>query len=298
MGDEVSKSQSNSLNSDSESFSNSAGRKGKLEEINFLKENEDTIINRVWVVKKSISLTDGHVDAPYLNFLPSHEKYFNDFKLCQPKHNVFKLKNEFNTHFKHWALILELSNCSYVNIQFSITGFSLKEFNATNIPGESALNAILETWGEDGHPFSFCFLGYANYRYEDLKRILLIQKNIETKKFNKNGRTYYNVLFYNCQDFVCNLEYILFGFITPFHLFDFYIEKFFKHFFPNIDLNILKQKYETDLNKINSELYEANMKEIQKKSIAIEKEITEQSQKILYRDNLKCAWKRIREIFL
>ena len=171
MGEEVSTSQLNSSQLVSDSNSISFEHTFKLEKMVFQKENENTIINRVWIIKRSISKNHGHIDKLYLNFLPSPERVFKNFYLLEPRHNVFNIKNEIKKNLKHWALILELSNGSYVNIQFGDTGLSLKEFNETNIPGESLLNAILETWGEDGHPFSFCFLGNANFRYECLKKI-------------------------------------------------------------------------------------------------------------------------------
>lgn len=169
MGGESSKSNSNSSKSDSDSSSNSAHKNGKLEEITFLKENENTKIKRVWIVKKPISLHDGHVDLLKLRYgtiytaitklllskIPSTYIDLNNLELFEPKQNVFKIKNEYNSHFKHWALILELSNGSYVNIQFGRDGFSLKEFNETDVEGESVLNSITETWGEETLPYSF-----------------------------------------------------------------------------------------------------------------------------------------------
>ena len=59
---DFSASDSNSSKSNSDSSSNSAHENGKLEEITFLKENENTKIKRVWIVKKPISLADRHVD--------------------------------------------------------------------------------------------------------------------------------------------------------------------------------------------------------------------------------------------
>ena len=296
MGDELSKSQSNVLKSESNSLSNS-GDQGKLEEINFLKENKNTIINRVWIVKRSISLSDGHVDALYLNFLPSFEKYFKDFNLIRPKQNVFKLKNEFKSHFKQWAMLLELSNGSYINIQFAKTGFALKEFNVTKIPGENILNAILETWGEDGHPFSFCYLGNANYDYENLKLILLIKKGGEIKSYEENGKTYYNVGFLNCQHFACDLELILFGLIKTWHSFNYYLLEFFKKFFPNINIKLLKQKYEADLFKKNNKLYISNIEKIKKKRMEIYQQMIGEEQKILYYNKLNWLIDKVGDIF-
>ena len=51
----------------------------------------------------------------------------------KPKPNIFNIKNKSNSSCKHWAIILELSNDSCANIQFGKNGFSLKEYNKTNI---------------------------------------------------------------------------------------------------------------------------------------------------------------------
>ena len=59
MGSES--SDSNSSKSDSDSSSNSGNKNGGCETINYLNENENTIINRVWIVKKSITLNDRHI---------------------------------------------------------------------------------------------------------------------------------------------------------------------------------------------------------------------------------------------
>ena len=144
MGNAISNSQLNSLESLTDLTYNNLNDNFKLGKLIFQKENENTIINRVWIVKRSISENQGKIKALYLNLLPSYEKVFKNFYLPEPRHNVFNIKNEFKSNLKHWALILELSNGSYVNIQFGETGLSLKEFNKTNIPGESVLNAILE----------------------------------------------------------------------------------------------------------------------------------------------------------
>lgn len=158
-----SKSESNISKSDSDSISNSA-KNDQFETMDCQQENENTIINRVRIVKKSITLTNQHVFSIHLT------------KLEIPKQNVFNIKNEFNHYCNHWAIILELSNDSYVNIQFGRNGFSLKEFNNTNVEGESLLNSIIETWGEEGHPFSFCYLGIAHYEYDRLKNFLREKK--------------------------------------------------------------------------------------------------------------------------
>ena len=150
MGSESSNSESNSSRSDSDSSSNSGNTTNKLEEMICKKENENTIINRVWIVKRSISLDDRHV-AFVFGVVTITSMLLNKYK----KNYINKVPKPF---FKHWAIILELNNGSYVNIQSGRNGFSLKEFIKTNIEGENILNSILETWGEITHPFSFCYL--------------------------------------------------------------------------------------------------------------------------------------------
>ena len=151
MGSESSKSESDS--------SNSGEKNSELEEMNDLKENKNTIINRVWVVKKSIRLTDENVDITYGNKIISKfvdhiglAKFGNSIRgvLIDPKINIFNVKKRWTALPKHWAIILELSNGSYVNIQFGRKGFSLKEYNKeeTQLEGENLLNSILETWGK------------------------------------------------------------------------------------------------------------------------------------------------------
>ena len=110
MGSESSKSDSNSSKSDSDSSSNSANNNGELETMDCLKENENTIINRVWIVKKSITLKDRHVNALYIHpFHPLKKRKLNpEINLVWPKPNIFKIKNEYNSSCKHWAIILEL----------------------------------------------------------------------------------------------------------------------------------------------------------------------------------------------
>ena len=265
MGGESSKSESNSLKIDSV-VSNSANKNGILESMICKEENENTMIIRVWIVKKSITLNDRQVQAfSFLYWIGLGFKKDENIKLYKPKQNVFKLKNEYNSYFKHWAIILELSNDSYVNIQFGRNGFSLEEFNNTDIEGESILNAILGTWGEEGHPFSFCYLGNANKKYDELKEYLEKRKTIETESFKEKDVVYYNACFYNCQHFACDIEKFLFEEIKGWHSFEYYLDQFFKNFFPYIDMNKLKAKYENDLYKINEELFKLNVDEIVKK---------------------------------
>ena len=210
--------ESNILKSGPYSSSNSGNKNHELERMNCRKENENTIIYRVWISKRSISLTDEHI----LHIFSKREYIF-----LKQKKNIFKIKNKINCNFKHWAIILELSNGTYVNIQFGREGFSLEEFNKTDVEGEAALNAIISTWGEDGHPFSFCYLGFANYEYDKLKRLLKEVKNNEQKSFEEKKSCYYNVLFYNCHHFACDIEKILFGDILFFHFFNFAVETSF-----------------------------------------------------------------------
>ena len=191
MGCESSKSETNVSKSDSEYSSNSAKENGRLEMMDNFDENENIMVERVWIVKRSIRLHDEHVVVfnPFyfiLNHLPFENSPVISF--VRPKHNVFTIENKYNSNFKHWAVILELSNKSYVNIQFGSNGFSLKKFNKTNIEGESVLNAIINTWGEDGLPFSFCYLGKANYNYKNLYNILKEKKNQEETKFKEKGK--------------------------------------------------------------------------------------------------------------
>ncbi len=239
MGNE-SNSESNCSKTDSSS--NSADTKDKLEEMNCRKENENTIIKRVWIVKKSISLFDGQIFASSAR--PSSaiiKKVINGkISYIKTKTNPFIRSNRYTPFFKHWATILELSNGSYVNIQFGRNGFSLEEFNKTNIEGENLINSIIETWGQDGHPFSFCFLGKANYEYDNLIKYLKDIKMRETKNFEEKGKAYYNFFHYNCQHFSCEIEKLLFGKIQAFHSFNYYIEEFFRKFFSNIRIETLK----------------------------------------------------------
>ena len=251
MGSESSKSsESNSSKSESDSSSNSAKNSGKLEILNFLQENDNTIIYRVWIVKKSITVKDRHVNdanvesSMVLIFSKFFESKERKLELDKPKVNIFKIKNECRWYFKHWAMILELSNGSFVNIQFGREGFSLKEFNKTETDGKSLLDSILDTWGEEEHPFSFCYLGNALYEYNKLKQKLEKFKDKESKRFKEKGEVYYNLLHYNCQHFVCDIEKILFGKIQGNHSFDYYLDEFYNKFFPNVDMDKLKSLYE------------------------------------------------------
>ena len=142
------------------------------------------------------------------------------------------------------VIILELSNGSYVNIQFGRKGFSLKEYNKeeTQLEGENLLNSILETWGKEDTPCSFCYLGNAKYKYDDLKEKLKTEKSKEAANFEENGKTYYNACFSNCQHFACDIEKILFGKIQFWHSFEYYLKEFYQKFFEKININDLQNK--------------------------------------------------------
>ena len=155
------------------------------------KENDNTKIYKVWIVKKSITLNDGHINMDgvfgivhTLNSIIDNlfKKNTEKPKLIKTEENIFDIENENKLWFKHWAIILELSNDTYVNIQFGRDGFSLDEFNKTNIEGENILNSIIKTWGEKTHPCSFCYLGKADYEYERLKETLKKIKDEEKKR--------------------------------------------------------------------------------------------------------------------
>ena len=235
MGSESSKSNSNSSKSDSDSSSNSGKNKnGNLEKMDCRKENDNTMIYRVWIVKKSISLNDSYIGL-VIDFVKERN--------CSVSVSFLSLFPETFFRFKHWAIILELSNDTYVNIQFGKDGFSLDEFNKTNIEGENILNSIIKTWGEKTHPWSFCYLGKADYEYEKLKETLKKLKEEEKKRYNEKGNTYYHLVHKNCQHFVCDIEKLLFGEIKVWHSFDYYLVDFFNKFFPNVDINKLESKY-------------------------------------------------------
>ena len=254
MGSESFKSDSNS-NSNSNSSSNSANEDIILEEMNCpLGEIENIYIKRVWAVKRSISLSDRHVNVFFYK-----KKKIN---LTKGKKNIFEIQNECKWSFKHWAVILELSNGSFVNIQFGRNGFSLNEFNETENKGENILNSILDTWGKDGHPFSFCELGDANYKYDKLIANLKAKKIEEKKIFEENGKIYYNMVLRNCQNFVCDIEKILFGEHKKWHSFNYYLEQFYNHFFPEVDFDNLKSIYKEKLTKENEDVYYSNMDNI------------------------------------
>ena len=275
MGSESFHLESNSSKSDYSS-SNSGSEEGKLGEMIFSDENKNTLIKRVWIAKRSITLSDGHVNLfnfklSIIDMFNIYNKKLKNIKLIEPKQNIFEIKSGSNLYFKHWAIILELSNGSYVNIQSGRKGLSLKEFIKTEIEGESVLNAIKETWGEEGHPYSFCYLGNANYYYDNLKIILSSLKNREIITYAKEGKTYYNIVHYNCQHLACDIEKILFGYIKAWHSFKYYINKFFAKFFPLINIDKLKEKYQQEIKEKNLELFKSNVKTMKEEYNKIQK---------------------------
>ena len=243
-----SESSSNSESSNSES-SNSADGKKELEVIDEKIKDQNAMIQRVWIAKKSISVTDEHI---YLN--NKEEK-----KLSKLHKNLFKMENRPSINIKHWALLLELSNDYFINIQFGRNGFSLKEFEKTEIEGENIFYAINETWGERDAPISFCYLGKANIRYQILKSHLRELKEEEANRYEAKGKTFYHLLSKNCQEFCCDIEKYLFGKKIIWHSFDYYINEFYSNFFPKMDITKWKSKYEENLKNKNEEILQNNL---------------------------------------
>ena len=239
---------SESSKSDSES-SNSADDKKELETLDEKIKDQNAIIQRVWIAKKSISVTDEHI-----NLFGKEEK-----KLSKLHKNLFKMKSRANINVKHWAMILELSNDYFVNIQFGRNGISLKEFEKTDIEGENIFYSIIETWGEKDAPISFCYLGKANIEYQKLKIHLKELKEKESKRYEEKKRTFYNLIYKNCQEFCCCLEEYIFREKKFWHSFDYYINEFYNTFFPKMDITKWKLKYEKELKNKNEEIFQNNL---------------------------------------
>ena len=53
------------------------------------------------------------------------------------------------------------------------------------------------------------------------------------------------------------------------HSFDYYLDEFYNKFFPNVDMDKLKSKYEKELNEKNVELFKQNINRIKEHSKAI-----------------------------
>ena len=169
------------------------------------------------------------------------------------------MKSRANINFKHWAMILELSNDYFVNIQFGRNGISLKEFEKTDIEGENIFYSIIETWGEKDAPISFCYLGKANIEYQKLKIHLKKLKEKESKRYEEEKRTFYNLIYKNCQEFCCCLEEYIFGEKIFWHSFDYYINEFYNTFFPKMDITEWKLEYEKELKNKNEEIFQNNL---------------------------------------
>ena len=116
-------------------------------------------------------------------------------------------------------------------------------------------------------PYTFCYLGVANYEYDNLKIVLSRVKNKE------KGGIYYNVGYSNCQHFACDVEKILFNRIMKWHSFEYYLDEFFRIFFQDININTLKKEYEEKIKKENIERFKANVKNMKKELEETEKNI-------------------------
>jgi len=290
------KSYSNFFKSDSESSSNSGQKDGSIETMECKPSNSNTTIKRSWIIKKSITLSDEHIifNNVFNEVINSSISIFNKLPLPNlhyikyepspggiPKNEIFHSNKDWNGNFKHWAIILELSNNSYVNIQFGRNGFSLKEFNPTEIKGENILDAIVNTWGQKNFPVSFCYLGEANFDYEKFKNILREEKEKEIKSSKVKGKTYYNLSFRNCQHFACDIEKILFNKIRVWHSFEYYFEDFFKIFFPNINIGELKSKINKKYSIDNNKNLKINIRNLKDKATEFRDRLTKNDKKMI-----------------
>lgn len=89
----IKNSESNSLKTDSTSSSNT-GEGNILETLNFSEKNNNTLIKRVWIVKKSIDLNDIHIRALnilffmkiiflyLINYIKQFKDFFQEIKFC------------------------------------------------------------------------------------------------------------------------------------------------------------------------------------------------------------------------
>ena len=260
-------SESYNSNSISSSASNNQFNREKLEIMECKPENENTTIKRVWIAQRSITTSNGYID---LYYHPIYEqiKYLFNLKTQEDKTikkfyiNAFNISDKEKSLMHHWAIILELSNNTFVNIQYGELGFSLKEFNKTIVEGENIFNSILDTWGEINDPFSFFYLGDTNYEYEKLKNHLKEIKEKESKSFALKKCIDYSLIFKNCHDFCYDIENIIFGSQKFSHSFDININKFFKLYFPNLNITKLRAKHQEDIRKKNLDILKNNMNNI------------------------------------
>ena len=272
MGSKSSQINSNSHIYKSEIQSLNSAKEG-LEDMD-IPENSNTKINRVWISKRNVTQSDEKLSDIYNISQYEASENINDIlknngitppKIEPTKTNLFNIKNGFNRHFKHWALILELNNYTYVNVQFGRTGISLKEFSGKE-RCENVLYAISETWGQQNHPLSFCELGIPiNNDYKSLRDLLDEKKEIEKDKINKNKKIFYNFAYRNCQNFVCEIEKVLFKKKQFWHSFPYYLEDFYQKFFEidETDMNRFLSLLKDRVDKKNQEIYENNLKSIE-----------------------------------
>ena len=66
------------------------------------------------------------------------------------------------------------------------------------------------------------------------------------------------------------------------HSFDFYLEDFFKTFFPNENINALKLKVDEEIKKENEKIYQYNLKLIDDYGEKIKNKITERTYENIY----------------
>ena len=284
MGSNISQSNSNSNISKSEKQSSNSAKNG-LKMLGFTRENSRQTINRVWIAKRTIQSGQEQILGIYnmSKYAPSENiKDILEKNEIEPpiieasKPNLFNISNRVVPYFKHWAIILELYNDTFVNIQFGRTGISLKEFSGKE-RCENVLYAISDTWGDQTSPISFCYLGIAKYNnYRSLLKYLNRKKSKEKDLVDKNGKVFYHLTFSNCQHFVCEIEALLFEKIKFWHSFPYYLEDFYQTFFHieknemNIFLSLLKDR----VDKFNQNIYENNVKRIEEYATKCKKRLS------------------------
>ena len=264
----------NSNSSESEKQSLNSAKIG-LENLNYTKKNSHETIRRVWIAKKAIPFPfdDAQILGLYEISKYNPSEYIKEIlkkesisipKIEPLKLNLFNINNSIKTNPKHWAIILELYNKTFVNIKFGRTGISLKEFSN----GERCFNAYLaiaETWGLKDCPLSFCYLGEGSYSYRSLLKYLVRKKELESNEIDKKGRIWYNLFVENCQLFACEIEAFIFGEIKLWHSFPYYLEDFYQEFFdiPKSNMNTFESAVKDNIDKLNIEIYKKNMKNIE-----------------------------------
>ena len=81
------------------------------------------------------------------------------------------------------------------------------------------------------------------------------------------------------------------------HPFDYYLNEFFEKFFPNVNMNILRKKYEEDLEKTNIKFYNKNMEKIDISRKKIENELKEEYDKIIFENKLNRIKNKVIKIY-